>query len=222
MVLSISRQQKYFFCFRCSFSRCSHVVSLFINEEQKKFGWFLRMDSLSVRSQPLYIGVHFLVSFSSSQTVNVPQKYSHLFNTHTLSFPQPSRGVERVPTPQPTPRASPVPGYVSHHAPATPPLTPPPPPLPPKDRSPGKDVSSESSAPAAALVSAATSMTPQLEETPQAAAVAYESETEVSASLDISEEIRALDGEGSSDVSLCLAVWHYPPLSDETWAAESP
>lgn len=124
-------------------------------------------------------------------------------------FPQPSRAVERVPTPQPTPRTSPIPGYVSHHAPATPPLTPPPPPLPPRDRSPVKDVSSESSAPGAALVSAATSMTPQLEAAPQAAAIVYESETEVSASLDISEELRALDGEGATGDSFCLLAWRW-------------
>lgn len=150
--------------------------------------------------------VHSLVVFLS-QSLIVSQKYTRHFNAPFVLFPQPSRGVERVPTPQPTPRTSPIPGYVSHHAPATPPLTPPPPPLPPRDRSPVKDVSSESSAPGAALVSAATSMTPQLETAPQAAAVVYESETEVSASLDISEELRALDGERSDGGSFCLLAW---------------
>ncbi|XP_070179880.1 TALPID3 protein-like [Littorina saxatilis] len=112
-------------------------------------------------------------------------------------FVRPShREDQRVPTPQPTPPCtSPVPGYLSHHAPATPPLTPPPPPIPPRERSPVKDVSSASSAAAAAMVSAATSITPQLETVPQAApALVYESETEVSASLDISQELRVLDG----------------------------
>ena len=64
--------------------------------------------------------------------------------------------------------------------------------------------------PGAALVSAATSMTPQLEAAPQATAVVYESETEVSASLDISEELRALDGEGSNGGSFCLLAWCWP------------
>ncbi|XP_076442428.1 uncharacterized protein LOC143281225 isoform X2 [Babylonia areolata] len=110
--------------------------------------------------------------------------------TEEREFVRPSRQADRVPTPQPTPRTSPVPGFISQHAaPATPPLTPPPPPIPPRDRSPVKDVSSESSAPAAVLVSAATSITPQAE----VLAPQYESDTEVSASLDISEELRVLD-----------------------------
>ncbi|KAL8565689.1 hypothetical protein ACOMHN_056188 [Nucella lapillus] len=112
--------------------------------------------------------------------------------TEETDFVRPSRSTDRVPTPQPTPPCtSPLPGFTSQHAPATPPLTPPPPPIPLRERSPVKDISSESSAPAAAaLVSAATSITPQMEVAPQ---VAYESETEVSASLDFSEELRVLD-----------------------------
>lgn len=104
-------------------------------------------------------------------------------------FVRPSRGVQRVVTPQPTPRTSPIPGFITQHAPVTPPLTPPPPPLPQRQRSPVKDLSAESSA----GVSAATSMTPPLEPTQQPAVTGEESETEMSTSLDLSEELRMLE-----------------------------
>nr|KAG5700702.1 hypothetical protein BaRGS_029067 [Batillaria attramentaria] len=93
-------------------------------------------------------------------------------------FVRPSRQPERVPTPQPTPRTSPIPGYISQHtAPTTPPLTPPSSPKEQRKREEMREV--------VAPV--------EVQMASQAQQAVVESDTEASASLDISEELRALD-----------------------------
>lgn len=99
-------------------------------------------------------------------------------------FVRPSRQPDHVSTPQPTPRTSPIPGFVSQHAaPATPTLTPP---LSPKEI-PKQEEVKEVVAPVA--VASTVEAQPTLQD-PQAI---VESDTELSASVDISEELRALD-----------------------------